>query len=401
MTSIILNSESIFSCKWHSFCFLANVKKKNLLYLSVFPSILLLLGSCSRMNKAKDLFVKPTAREKYERDFTGDPAAFAAWKKAFENAIFESVAVSLPYSEAGKFSASSQDIYSYNVALNPGERLRVDLEQDSLNSLVFLDLYRQEKDSVVTYEHLTSAEIEETQLEFEPELPGIYKLLIQPELAATSAFSLMIYKEPVYTFPVAEKGNTAVQSFWGAARDGGRRNHEGIDIFAPRGTAVVAATEGRVSSTGNKGLGGKQVWLRDSKRGNSLYYAHLDSIIARPGMRVSPGDTLGLVGNTGNARTTPPHLHFGIYKGYRGAQDPLPYVYRSPAPEKVSSGNFAGSLLATGTANLRKGPSTKAKIASRVKRNDTLQFLGETKDWYHARLKDENFFIHRSLASPL
>ncbi len=137
---------------------------------------------------------------------------------------------------------------------------------------------------------------------------------MQPEIGATSDFSLKVYKEPVYTFPVADKGNAAVQSFWGAARDGGRRSHEGIDIFAPRGTPVVAAVEGHVSSTGNRGLGGKQVWLRDSERGNSLYYAHLDSIIARPGMRVSPGDTLGLVGNTGNARTTPPTCTLGSIK---------------------------------------------------------------------------------------
>ena len=272
---------------------------------------------------------------------------------------------------------------------------------DSLNSLVFLDLYQQEIDSVIGYKHLGSADFGETEIQHEAEQPGIYKLLVQPEIGASSGFQLKLSKEPVYTFPVAEKGNTAVQSFWGAARDGGRRSHEGIDIFAPRGSPVLAATEGRISSTGNKGLGGKQVWLRDSKRGNSLYYAHLDSIIARPGMRVAPGDTLGLVGNTGNAKTTPPHLHFGIYRGFRGAQDPLPYVYESPAPENLTQKINAEYLLATGTANLRKGPSTKAEVAWQVKSNDTLNFLGETQDWYHARLEDENFFIHKSLANPL
>ena len=133
-----------------------------------------------------------------------------------------------------------------------------------------------------------------------------------------------------------------------------------------------------------------------------MYYPHLERIIAIPGMRVSPGDTLGLVGNTGNARTTPPHLHFGIYKGFRGAQDPLPYVYRSPAPQKKSfSEEYSESLLVTRTANLRKGPSTKSEITGRLKKNDTLKFLGKTLDWYHARLRDENFFIHQSLANPI
>ena len=376
------------------------MKKKNLLYFSGFLLIISLIISCSGVNKAKDIFIKPTAREKYEREFSKDPAAFAQWKTSFENALFDSIAVPLPYSEAGKFSVTASEIYSYNLSLNPGERLKVEVETDSAPSLVFLDLYRQEVDSLITYKHFKSADSGENSIQHEVEQPGIYKVVVQPEIGTTSAFQLKLYKEPVYIFPVAERDQSAVQSFWGAARDGGRRSHEGIDIFAPRGTAVVAATEGRVSSTGNKGLGGKQVWLRDSKRGNSLYYAHLDSIIAQPGMRVSPGDTLGLVGNTGNARTTPPHLHFGIYKGYRGAQDPLPYVFNFPAPEDLDLQETSGNLIATGTANLRKGPSTKAEIASQVKRNDTLQFLGETKDWYHTRLRDENFFIHKSLATP-
>ena len=357
--------------------------------------------SCSKLNNAKDLFVEPTARERYERDFAHDPVTFAQWQKTFENALFDRVAVSLPYSEAGKFTASMPQVYAYNVSVSPGERLRVKVEADSVNPPVFIDLYRQEKDSVITYNHIKSAGFEETEVQYETKEPGIYKLLLQPGINSASAFSIMIYKEPIYSFPVAGKGNTAVQSFWGATRDGGRRSHEGIDIFAPRGTPVIAVTKGRVSSTGNKGLGGKQVWLRDGERGNSLYYAHLDSIIARPGMRVSPGDTLGLVGNTGNARTTPPHLHFGIYKGFRGAQNPLPYVQRPPAPEPFTSTSAKGYLRATGNANLRKGPSTKAVVATKAKRDDTLQFLGETKNWYHARLRGENFFIHKSLAEPL
>ena len=350
----------------------------------------------------KDVFDKPTAREKYARDLEQDPVALTQWKKVFQNAIFDSVAIALPYAEAGKFSPASPEVYAYNITVNPGERLRVKVDTDSLNTLVFLDLYQQEIDSLTTYEHLLSSSFEAKDLQQEISEPGVYKLIIQPEIAANSPFRINIFKEPVYTFPVAGKGNSSVQSYWGAARDGGRRSHEGIDIFAPKGTPVIAVTEGRIASTGNKGLGGKQVWLRDQKRGNSLYYAHLDSIIATRGQQVSPGDTLGLVGNTGNARTTPPHLHFGIYKGYRGAQDPLPYVYQSPKPGDLAATLPASEyLLATGTANLRKGPSTKAEIASQIQAQDTLRFLGETQDWYHTRLGNENFFIHKSLARPL
>ncbi|MCX2838728.1 M23 family metallopeptidase [Salinimicrobium sp. MT39] len=270
-------------------------------FVTHFTALLALFSlviSCSKMNKARDLFTTPTAREQYERDFDSDPAAYGQWKKTFENALFDSITVTPPYFEAGKFTAPKNQIYTYNISLNPGEQLRTQVQTDSLNPLVFIDLYRQKTDSVASYEHVKSADFGDTEIQFETEQPGIYKILLQPEINSTSAFSIKIFTEPVYSFPVANRGNTAVQSMWGATRDGGRRSHEGIDIFAPRGTPVVAATSGRVSSTGNKGLGGKQVWLRDTKRGNSLYYAHLDSIIARPGMRVKVGDTLGLVGNT-------------------------------------------------------------------------------------------------------
>lgn len=378
--------------------------KKKINFNYTFIIILLALIfviSCSKVNKVKDVFNQPTAREKYERDIEKDPAAFAQWKNVFENALFDSVAVTLPYSEAGKFSHVIPKIYTYTFSLNPGERLRMEVNTDSLNSLVFLDLYRQKIDSVITYEHLSSAEFDAKNLQQEIEEPGIFKLIVQPEIHAASPFTINIFKEPVYTFPVAGKGNSSVHSVWGAVRDGGRRSHEGIDIFAPRGTPVVAVTAGRVSSTGDKGLGGKQVWLRDSKRGNTLYYAHLDSIIASPGQRVLPGDTLGLVGNSGNARTTAPHLHFGVYKGYRGAQNPLPFVYMTPAPDPVSAKIVSEYILTTATVNLRKGPSTKAEIASRAQANDTLKFLGETADWYHTRHGNENFFIHKSLARPL
>ena len=76
-------------------------------------------------------------------------------------------------------------------------------------------------------------------------------------------------------------------------------------------------------------LGGKVVFMRPSGKNLSLYYAHLDSQIVETGQRVTTGQVLGLVGNTGNARTTPAHLHFGIAGG-KGWVNPLPYVKNSP-----------------------------------------------------------------------
>lgn len=100
---------------------------------------------------------------------------------------------------------------------------------------------------------------------------------------------------------------------WGAPRDGGERRHKGIDIFAPRGTQVIAVADGIISYIGDQPKGGHCLWLT-TESGTSFYYAHFDRWAPGiyEGMEVASGDLLGFVGNTGNAISTPSHLHFGI-----------------------------------------------------------------------------------------
>jgi len=130
--------------------------------------------------------------------------------------------------------------------------------------------------------------------------------------------------------PVAGVARRNLVDTWGGARSGGRR-HEGIDIFASRGTAVIAATEGIVASIGENRLGGRSVWVYGPGR-QRHYYAHLDRYeeTLSAGDRVAAGDVLGYVGNTGNAQGTPPHLHYGIYT-MSGAINPYPLLKALPA----------------------------------------------------------------------
>ena len=127
------------------------------------------------------------------------------------------------------------------------------------------------------------------------------------------------------TVPVPVDGVPArrIADTWGGARSGGRR-HQGTDIFAKRGTAVRSATRGIVVRIGDYGIGGKHVWVL-GPGGERHYYAHLDDWA--PGLHqhqvVRAGEPLGMVGDTGNARGTPPHLHYGIY-GKGGATNPHP-----------------------------------------------------------------------------
>lgn len=135
--------------------------------------------------------------------------------------------------------------------------------------------------------------------------------------------------------PVPSVAPDRVADTWGAAR-GGDRSHEGVDIFAPRGTPVVSATRGVVSAVRESGLGGKQVWVIGPAM-ERHYYAHLDDWVEGLADRqvVQAGAPLGYVGDSGNARGTPPHLHYGIY-GSQGAQDPLPRL-RAANPDPALS----------------------------------------------------------------
>lgn len=132
---------------------------------------------------------------------------------------------------------------------------------------------------------------------------------------------------PPASLPMPVQGVSAarVADTFGAPR-GTDRSHDGVDIFADRGTPVVSTTQGVVVAVRDSGLGGRQVWVLGPAR-QRHYYAHLDdwAPALKQGDRVYPGAVLGTVGTTGNARGTPPHLHYGIY-GSEGAYDPLPLL---------------------------------------------------------------------------
>lgn len=152
--------------------------------------------------------------------------------------------------------------------------------------------------------------------------------LIPPAPFDKPLFLLALMTAPAPTsvaVPVAGVRATDLRGGWGNPRSGGRR-HEGIDIFAPHGTRVVASTEGLISRTGTDPLGGLVVWVL-GPGGQRHYYAHLDRRSGlQSGDRVSVGDTLGYVGTSGNARGGAPHLHYGIYAGSAGAIDPYPLL---------------------------------------------------------------------------
>jgi murein DD-endopeptidase MepM/ murein hydrolase activator NlpD len=148
-----------------------------------------------------------------------------------------------------------------------------------------------------------------------------------------------------YVFPVY--GPSSFVDTFGALRgDISTGWHHGDDIFAPLGAPLLAVASGTVFSVGWNRVGGNRLWLRDGQ-GNLFYYAHLSAFspLAVNGSKVNAGDVVGFVGNTGDAQSTPFHLHFEIHPvgllglGYDGAVNPTSYLLAWKHLEDVS---FAG-----------------------------------------------------------
>lgn len=120
-----------------------------------------------------------------------------------------------------------------------------------------------------------------------------------------------VYNPDRYTFPL----NTAsyFTDTYGADREGGQRKHQGTDIFNSKGTPIVSVCDGIVEKLGWNRLGGERVGVRGFD-GNYYYYAHLDEInkSLKKNQKIAKGELVGTMGNTGDAITTPDHLHFGI-----------------------------------------------------------------------------------------
>lgn len=139
---------------------------------------------------------------------------------------------------------------------------------------------------------------------------SILLILVVVGLAIATYYISVVNAPPRIIIPVknATKHSYDQKSF-GAPRVGHR--HRGVDIFARKGTPVVSATSGLVIFIGNLSLGGKVVTVL-SPDFKFFYYAHLDTISVGKFQYLTAGDNIGTVGNTGNAKFTPPHLHFSI-----------------------------------------------------------------------------------------
>ena len=363
-------------------------------------TLLLALAACREARVALDRMEPRTPHERYAERLRlaglDEGPLGRRWLTAAEQALRAPAPVTLPFREAGYFAPGEPRAAGFRIQLRRGDRLVVQVRPGALEpGALFVDLFRLEGDTAAgatpDLEHVASAEANGPPLlDEEIDDPGVYVVRLQPEAMHAVRYTLEIRTGPTLGFPVAGRDDRAVRSFYGAARDGGRRSHAGVDIFAPRGTPVVAVAPGVVRRVQVTALGGNVVWVYDAERNQSIYYAHLDRQLVSGGELVEAGDTLGTVGNTGNARTTPPHLHFGIYRRGRGALDPFPFIRierGEPTPVAADTAPLGGWLRAAGSgAVLRSSPEGGTSRA--IPAGTALAALGVAGRSYRVSLPD-------------
>lgn len=247
------------------------------------------------------------------------------WIRAGEKALELPLDIILPYEEAFFWDSRNAEAAGYRFFVKRGIRIEVKITVYAADSLLFFaDLFRETGDTAIRRIHVATADEQMHRIVFEPRRDSYYALRLQPELLRGGTFKVMIREFPSLGFPVKGKDSKSISSFFGDPRDGGSRKHHGVDIFAPRHTPVLAPSNSSVTRVGEGAIGGRYVWLYDSRRSIYLYFAHLETREVKRGDQVLAGQLIGTVGNTGNARTTPPHLHFGIYSN--GPIDPFHFI---------------------------------------------------------------------------
>ncbi|MBS7563508.1 M23 family metallopeptidase [Mucilaginibacter sp. Bleaf8] len=310
-----------------------------------------------------------------------------AWLQSSNASINRALSINIPYKETGYFAAEKTQATALRFDAQRGQKLHIAvLKRPQVAFDIYIDLLQEL--SATERKLIASVDTTGTGIEYEVKQTGRYILRLQPELLRGGEYTLTITAGPSLNFPVSSTGKPNIGSFWGDGRDEGARRHEGVDIFASKHTPALAAADGIVTNVTENKLGGLVVFLHPNDADYTLYYAHLDKQLVQNGQAVHTGDTVGLVGNTGNARTTPPHLHFGIYAN-GGAINPLPFVNReikAPKPISAPLQLLNATARTTGRSKLYAEASEKAVVRENLPVSTALTVEAATDGWYKAAL---------------
>ena len=342
----------------------------------------------------------PSSHEEFARQLEanglGQTAMGQRWLQSARAALTEPLAVVPPYAESGGFLAHRAGALGLIFEALDGQTLHLAFERRGEPAgRIFVEVfYVREPLSEARHVRLRGLGPQESSLEVPLPYDGKYIVRLQPELLIDTLYSLRLELDAAVPFPV-EIETDAVGSFFGDPRDAGSRLHEGIDIFAPRNTPVVAVAAGRATARKTP-RGGNVVWLRTANR--SYYYAHLEKAAFNGIREVSTGEVIGYVGNSGNAVTTPTHLHFGVYRRGYGPMDPLPRlaarVFDAAPPEVEFSPRHVRTHA--GRLNLRAEPDTSSEVLEQLEAGSIVKTSAIRGDWLRVTTPaDLSGWIHK------
>jgi murein DD-endopeptidase MepM/ murein hydrolase activator NlpD/SH3-like domain-containing protein len=356
------------------------------------PGLLITVLALQACRTGTGIFGKKTPHEQYADKLAGaglkETALGRAWFDASDKTLSNPLSITIPYKETGYFAADKPHAIGLRFQAKRGEKLNINVtKRPATGFAIYLELWQAEAGK--SPKLVAAADTTLSTIEHEvDDVQAVYVLRLQPELLKGGEYTLSISAGPSLAYPIKASGKNHTQSFWGDARDAGVRKHEGIDMFAPRLTPVVAAADGRVTRVNENNLGGLVVWMRPRDKNYTLYYAHLDKQLVTDGQAVKVGDTLGLIGNTGNAKSTAPHLHFGIYTS-GGAVDPFPFinpVVRTP-PNITALVDNIGKFVSAETKSVKLYAGLNEPAAN-LAQHTFMEVEAAAADWYKVRLPD-------------
>jgi peptidoglycan LD-endopeptidase LytH len=319
-------------------------------------------------------------------------------------ALRSALVVTPPYQERGRLGSGDAGI-GYRVPLLPGDTLRVTVTTlggpvGPAAPAIRLHAYRPAHLEAETPYPIASGSVDGPLVLIADE-PGDVIVLLHGD-GGGAGFTTRIERSGALVFPVAGRGPDDVVGHFLDIRDGGRRAHHGVDIGAPAGNPVRAVANGVIERVETTPLGGLTIRLIEDRTGHIHYYAHLSAALVEAGQRVTAGRTIGAVGNTGNARNTPPHLHYGVFDG-SDILDPMKILRPEPAgfldeaPSELLGAR--GRVLVAGAAKrpvpARMGPGVSLTL------HQPVEILAETDRYFRVRIDDREGYLAQWVVEPL
>jgi hypothetical protein len=206
-------------------------RKKSLFLFVLFLSFLV---GCKTAGRG--LFAERSAREKYEDriEKTESPQVLA-WKRHGEKVLQSPLTIIAPYAEKGVFNADSADANAFLFTVAPGQKITINFQKNPQTySTAFLELFNAADGTQPTL--IEAADTTQYLIEYSATFGGNFILRLQPTLEAKGGYQLNINLGPILSFPIPATVKSNIGSFWGSERDAGARKHEGIDIFAKKGS---------------------------------------------------------------------------------------------------------------------------------------------------------------------